>query len=59
MSACCEDIKYEKGEYNLEYLEKLDKFLKLHRHCIDEDGDKQKIIQNIATEVVINTDDTK
>ena len=40
MSACCEDIKYEKGEYNLEYLEKLDKFLKLHRHCIDEDGDK-------------------
>ena len=23
-----------------EYLEKLDKFLKLHRHCIDEDGDK-------------------
>ena len=40
MSYCCEDIQYEKGEYNLKYLEKLDKFLKLHRHSIDENGDK-------------------
>ena len=39
-NCCKERIAFEKGNYNLEYLQKLDQFLKLHRHCIDKDGDK-------------------